>query len=806
MELTHDLAVEDQGDWLSSVLGTDVALSGDSPSALTCSAIVAFGVRQANPIDFLQAVLAALIYRYTNAARIYIEVRAGQCKVNEFALEANSTADNLMGADCRETTMAQNVVHAVIIVGDGRPRASATQIVLSVRAISPESADVEFSFQPGACDWDSANRFVGHFDALAQEMSRNSSSFISRINILPESETEYLLVRWNDTTAHLTEFQCLHEAFEAQVDDCPSAIAVIQGDRLWSFGEINGYANLLARHLIGIGVGPDIRVGVCLDKSPEFLISIIGIMKAGGAYVPLDPDYPNDRLKRMVDGVECKAIITSESVAKKNLLMHGVTEQIVFIDTVVRSAVSTSSDSVIDNPIGGATAGNLCYIIHTSGSTGSPKPIALCHGGVLNNLADLNSRFGVGNDDSLLALSSTSFDMSVYEFLGMTLAGGTVVVPDDDGGYNPATWVQLLLRHQVTVWNSAPPMVELLLDYLETANDVDALPLRLCMTGGDWVPSSMPERFRKVAPGLRFVAVGGATEASVSSTFFEAQVSGKTLGAHLPLGRPLANQRAYILDQEMMPVPIGIAGELYLAGKGLGRGYLERPEATAERFIEWSFLGRPPERVYRTGDMVRYLPDGDIEMLGRKDFQVKIGGRRIELGEIETTLARHPDVKHVVVVAMRNSSSAGTLVGYVVPTRSLVSTDSLFATLREALPKYMVPTTIELVESFPLTPNGKVDRKALSTSDWVRKVATPHNPRGDWESIVVAAWEDVLGVEMTSDDNFFDGGGDSISAIKSLARIDGRIRLADIYKNPTPAALSGYLQEKYGEPESCHPV
>jgi amino acid adenylation domain-containing protein len=761
---------------------------------------MALGGGHTNPIDFLQAVLAALIFRYTNTARVHIEVRSDQRRINEFDLAGDSTANSLMGSDRRETTKSHPVVQAAIAVGDGYPGESAAEMTLSVRATSPESTDVDFSFQSGVCSQESANRLVRHFGYLAQAMSENPSACISQINILSESEIETILVGWNNTTSHVTEYQCLHDAFEAQADERPNDIAVIHGDKMWSFGEINGFANRLANHLIGIGVGPDVRVGVCLDQSPEFLISIIGIMKAGGAYVPLDPEYPYDRLKQMIDGVECKAMITCERVAAKNSFLHGVTQQIFLIDTLMRSGVSADLVDNLDNPIGGATADNLCYVIHTSGSTGSPKPIALCHGGVLNNLADLNSRFDVGPGDALLALSSTSFDMSVYEFLGMALAGGTVVVPDDDGGYHPATWVRLLRHHQITVWNSAPPLVELLLDYLETTNDTEPLPVRLCMTGGDWVPSTLPKRFRKSAPDLRFVAVGGATEASVSSTFFEAPISAVPTRAHLPLGQPLANQRTYILDQQMLPVPIGIAGELCLAGKGLARGYLDCPEATAERFIEWSFSGEPPERIYRTGDMARFMPDGVIEMLGRKDFQVKIGGRRIELGEIETTLANHPDVKHAVVLAIRNSSNAGSLIGYVIPNRPQVSINTLLETLREKLPKYMIPTTIELLDSFPLTPNGKVDRNALSTSGGLEKLAVAHETTADWESIVVTAWEDVLGVEMTADDNFFDGGGDSISAIKSLARIDGRIKLADIYRNPTPAALSSYLLKKYGQP------
>ncbi|MFI0263052.1 amino acid adenylation domain-containing protein [Streptomyces sp. NPDC017056] len=661
-----------------------------------------------------------------------------------------------------------------------------------------EASKVTLSFDAAGFDDAYADRISGHYKVLLDHMVSTPDAPVARLNILTAQETDTMLRAWNATDTRLTEDSCLHQAFEARAAEAPDAVAAVFGTEAWSFDTVNRRANELAHRLIELGVGPDARVGIHLEKSPDLLVAILGVLKAGGAYVPLDPKYPRDRLARMVLGTGCEVMISSRALDRT--FLSEVRHHLLVDDLGSRPGAPAG------NPVTGVRPDSLCYVIHTSGSTGTPKPIALCHRGVLNNLADLNARYGVGPRDSVLALSSPSFDMSVYEFLGITIAGGTVVIPDAEAGYHPASWWELVDRHRVTVWNTAPPLIELFLDFVETGGDARPLPLKLCMTGGDWVPATMPARFRKVAPQLRFVALGGATEASIHSTAYEWDASEEWSSGHLPYGRPLANQRTFILDERMMPVPVGVPGELYLAGVGLARGYLNRPQETSERFVRWSCGDHLEERLYRTGDMARFRPDGLIEILGRKDFQVKINGIRVELGEIESTLAAHPAVQRAVVVSRTAPDGHVTLVAYVTAKRGgTPDYASLFDALHARLPKHMIPSSIDVVESLPLNKNGKVDRRALSSPAYGSATAPPlpqQGPQqtGSWYRVVLDAWRDVLGVDhLDGRDDFFENGGDSMKAIRSMVRIDRRLGVSDIYDHPTASALADHLAERYGE-------
>ncbi|HVQ90995.1 MAG TPA: amino acid adenylation domain-containing protein, partial [Mycobacteriales bacterium] len=476
----------------------------------------------------------------------------------------------------------------------------------------------------------------------------------------------------------------------------------------------------------------------------------------------LDPDYPAQRIAAMVEGTSC-AVMISRTELTANLPTAGTPLVLLDRDTGALSARPQY------NPSGGAGAESLCYVIHTSGSTGAPKPIALRHGGVTNNLADLNARFQVGPGDSVLALSSPSFDMSVYEFLGIIAAGGTVVVPDPGRSRDPAHWAELIAGADITIWNSAPALLGLLVDHLEQTGGQLFPMLRLAMLGGDWVPVTLPDRVRAAAPGLRFVALGGATEASIHSTGYEVAATDPAWTS-IPYGRPLANQRTYILDGARQPVPPGVPGELYLAGAGLARGYLDRPELTAERFIEWSHGEVTGERLYRTGDLARFGPDGLIELLGRMDFQVKINGLRVELGEVEAVLGSHPAVRQTVVIAR-----AGRLIAYLVPTdaAAVPGTDELRALAAGRLPAYMVPSAFVTLRRLPLTPNGKLDRTGLPEPDVAG--AEYRAPRSAAEKTLADAYAEVLGLTLVGvDDDFIAMGGDSIRSIQVVTRARAR--------------------------------
>jgi amino acid adenylation domain-containing protein len=529
-----------------------------------------------------------------------------------------------------------------------------------------------------------------------------------------------------------------------------------------------------------------IRVGLCLERSPELLIAVLGVLQAGGAYVPLDADYPADRLEFMLRDAGCAVLLTSTACMNR---LPQPDIPVVRLDRGLESIATWPAS----HPPASAGPEDLCYVIYTSGSTGQPKGIALRHRGVVNNLLDLNSRFGVGPGDRVLALSSTSFDMSVYELLGTTVAGATVVLPDPDRAKEPAHWADLVTKHRVTVWNSAPALLELFIGHLEQQGDRAADSIRLAMLGGDWIPLTLPDRLWAQAPRARFISLGGATEASIHSTVYEVAAT-QPDWTSIPYGRPMANQRTYLLDPAMQPVPIGVPGELYLAGTGLAQGYLNRPELTTQRFVSWSHGPVQDERLYRTGDLARYGPDGLIELLGRMDFQVKIRGLRIELGEVEDVLRRHPDVTEAVVAARQDGAGDRTLVGYLVARGGSVDVRAVHAHAAETLPAFMVPTALVVLDQFPLSPNGKVDRRRLPDPPQPAEGGAGEAPQGPREQRVADAFSRVLDLQRVGrDDDFFALGGDSWKAILVARAIGGELGVAELFHNPTVRKLAEVL-------------
>ncbi|MGW8982009.1 non-ribosomal peptide synthetase [Streptomyces parvus] len=791
---------------LSSALGLRPRPgSGEPGERLTRSLGITFPAAGGETFrrSFLIVATAVLVHRYTGLDQVSVEVFDGTGRVS-VVLSGDAGTGRLV-EELTTSPVAGPVpapppgAVAVSFTGDpGRAEGTAAGCEMVLYA-DVAASRATLSLDGSRFDSAFADRIVGHLKVLLDRMAKAPGDPVRELDILTDREADTLLREWNATDLRLTDDICLHQAFEARAAAHPEAVAAVFGDESWSFGRVNLRANELAHRLIGLGVGPDVRVAVHLERTPDLLVTILAVLKAGGAYVPLDPKYPRARLERMVLGTDCAVMVSSRALA--GALPTRVRHRLLVDEQPERPETRR------ENPLTEVGPDDLCYVIHTSGSTGTPKPIALRHRGVLNNLVDLNTRYDVGPADAVLALSSPGFDMSVYEFLGITLAGGTVVIPDPEAGHHPASWLELVHRHRITVWNSAPPLMDLFLDFVEVTGDRRPLPVELSLTGGDWVAAAMPDRFRKAAPRLRFVALGGATEASIHSTAFEADPSMPWGGGHLPYGRPLANQRTFILDERMMPVPVGVAGELCIGGVGLARGYLGRPDETKERFVPWTYRGRPEERLYRTGDMARFSSDGLIEILGRKDFQVKINGIRVELGDVESALAARPGVKRAVVVPRAAPRGRTALVGYVTSQRpGALDSASLLQELRERLPEHMVPASVEIMDALPLNRNGKVDRRALASSAErgvrpppvrVRRSAAP----GSWHRIVVEAWRDVLEADHLEDhDDFFEEGGDSMKAIRAMVRIDPRLRVSDLYRHRTAAALAAHLTETYGEP------
>lgn len=774
------------------------------------------------------AAFAALLYRYTG--RNHVELGLSRDRTDDTAIRLAVTGEATFRTLVKDAEKDAEAAQEHLAGGRLPVRTGATVPVdlpceaqLVLPAVGAGPLPVELRYDESVLDAATAGRLLTHFDALLTEGLARPDLPLAKLEFLGESELQQILVEWNATAADLPHPRsCLHEAFEDQAARTPEAVVVAQDDRLLTFRQVNTAANRLAHRLRRLGVGPDRRVGLYLDQSPDLLVAILGVLKAGGAYVPLDPGYPRSRVATMITGASCVAVLSRSDLADGLPPAEGPGARLIVLD---RAADELAAEPDHDpQPLAGPD--HLCYVMHTSGSTGTPKPIALCHRGVMNNIADLNTRFGVGPGDRVLGLSSPSFDMSVYEFLGVPVGGGTLVLPSPGRTRDPAHWAELSARHRITLWNTAPALLDLLLENLDHAErsapdeqpahpqpSKRALPLhdlRLVMLAGDWIPLRMPDRVRSRAPQSRFISLGGATEASIYSTLFEVEATDPAWTS-IPYGRPMANQRVYILDETLRPVPPGVTGELYLAGTGLARGYLDQPERTAERFLSWSY-GPVSERLYRTGDLARCDADGLIELIGRVDLQVKIHGLRVELTEIEAALRDHPAVREAVVTAQTDAVGAPVLVGYAVPHDSAgFRADDVREHLASRLPPHMVPGALLTLPVLPLSPNGKIDRKALPAA-FAPVPAGPEpavpaedRPQGPWEKRLGAVWQQVLGVaSVRRDDDFFMLGGDSMRAMRTMTLIPG-FTLVDLYRCPTLRELARHLENSAGDPAAGPP-
>lgn len=499
-------------------------------------------------------------------------------------------------------------------------------------------------------------RLGGHLITLLERAIAEPTEAAIKLSMLTPDERHQLLHEWNDTIVDFPADSCLHQLFEAQVERQPDAVAVICLGTEVSYGALNRRANQLAHFLTSAGVGPEVLVGLCIERSIEMVVGLLAIHKAGGAYVPLDPAYPKDRIALMLEDSRVPVVLTQQHLLD---IVQPCDARIVCVDSE-QDAVSGFG---VHNPASGVAAGNLAYVIYTSGSTGRPKGAMLDHRGRVNNFCDFNRRFDVGPGDRLLALSSPSFDMSAYDVFGTLAAGATIVVPEPAATLDPARWAQMMVEHEITVWHSVPALLELLVDHIGDRSVLQPRWLRLVLLGGDWIPLALPARITALASGCRVISMGGATEVSMDSTIFEIDAV-RPEWKSIPYGAPMANQLAYVLDPKLGLVPVGVPGELHLGGIGVGRGYLNRPELTAEKFIPNPF--RRGERLYKTGDLARWRPDGNLELLGRIDFQVKIRGFRVELGEIEAALRKHESVRECVVLARGTPPRELRLVAYVV--------------------------------------------------------------------------------------------------------------------------------------------
>jgi amino acid adenylation domain-containing protein len=608
-------------------------------------------------------------------------------------------------------------------------------------------------------DATTVDRYLAHWQTLLRAALAAPERPLAELPLLDASARHQLTAEWNDTAADFPRQACLHELIAARAEAAPAAPAVLSDDGDLTYRELRARALTLAAHLGALGVGPGDRVGISVGPGPRRMIGLLGIAEAGGAYVPLDPAYPAARLELMARDARARVLVT-DGLAFPGIESVGVPGE----GAPARAPLAPRRSPEIP-----------AYVIYTSGSTGTPKGVVLDHRGRVNNFTDFNRRFGVGPDDRLLAVSSLSFDMTAYDVFGTLAAGGAIVLPRTGDMLDPARWAELMRRHRVTVWHSAPALLEMLVQHLESQSSQELPALRLVLLGGDWIPLSLPDRLRRFAPGAVVISLGGATEVSMDSTIYRVDEV-RPEWTSIPYGRPMANQRAHVVDGLLQPAPIGVPGELLLGGIGVGQGYFGRPDLTAWKFVPDPF-GPSGSRLYRTGDLARYRPDGQLELLGRIDFQVKVRGVRIELGEVTAALAQHPAVREAVVTARPDPTGTPRLIGYVVPRHPVPSPGDLQTFLRGRLPEPMVPTAWVFLDALPLSPNGKVDRRALPDPDPEQaRAGRIHVPtRTPLETVVARVWSDLLRVSPMSpigaEDHFFELGGHSLLATQAVSRL-----------------------------------
>ncbi|AUX29428.1 MULTISPECIES: non-ribosomal peptide synthetase/type I polyketide synthase [Sorangium] len=634
----------------------------------------------------------------------------------------------------------------------------------------------ELEYATDLFDAATAARMARHFQTLLEGISLSPERSISDLPLITAAERHQLVSEWNDTRVSYPEDTCIHELFEARAEERPDAAAVVSGQRALSYRELNQRANRLAHHLRSLGVGAEVRVGICVERSLEMVIGLLGILKAGGAYVPLDPAYPQERLAFMLEDSGATVLITDER-------LHGALPAPSCSRVLLEAAQAQGGRESAENPRCHVAPSDLAYVIYTSGSTGRPKGVAIEHRSAVAFLHWVQQVFSPDELAGVLASTSLCFDLSIFEVFGALSAGGTVIVARD-----AMELPSLPGRDAVTLINTVPSaMAELL--------RMGALPpsARTVNLAGETLDSALAQRVHAVPTVERLYNLYGPTEATTYAT-----ISLVGRGSRLPpsIGRPIANTRVYVLDARLEPVPVGVYGELYVGGAGLSRGYLGRPELSAERFVRDPFSPTPGARMYRTGDVARFRPTGELELSGRLDHQIKLRGYRIELGEIEAALRRHPAVRDAVAMARHDDGGDRRLVAYVVAREGEATSIAMLRDhLRRLLPEPMVPSAFAWIEALPLTPSGKVDRNALPAPSRTRPEEGDFvAPRTPPEELLAGLFADVLGRDRVSVlDSFFELGGHSLSATQLLSRLRAsfavELPLRALFETPTVSGL-----------------
>ncbi|MEH2279461.1 MAG: amino acid adenylation domain-containing protein [Nostoc sp.] len=657
-----------------------------------------------------------------------------------------------------------------------------------------------FEYNTDLFDTSTIKRMAGHFQVLLEGIIASPEQRLSNLPLLTPAEENQILVQWNCTQSEYHQDRCLHQLFEMQVKRTPDQVAVVFGFSKLTYQQLNTQANQLAHYLRSLGVGANVLVGVCVERSLEMLVGLLGILKAGGAYVPLDPDYPKERLSFMLSDSQVSVLLT------QNKLVNQLPEHRAYVICLDTDWEKISYESE-QNPVSETVAENLAYVIYTSGSTGRPKGVMVTHRNLVNAYMAWEDAYQLRSCTSHLQMASFSFDVFSGDMIRALCSGAKLVICPREWLLEPEKLYKLMQKQKVDCAEFVPPVLRNLIQYLEKTQQ-NLTFMKLLIVGSDsWYVQEYRQFQHFLGAETRLIHGYGVTEATIDSLYFENTSINLFVDGLVPIGRPFANTKIYVLDRNLQPVPIGVPGELYISGMGLARGYLNQPELTEQKFIRnhFSLSNELGTRLYKTGDLARYLSDGNIELLGRLDYQVKIRGFRIELGEIESVLGQYPNVQNVMVVARPEENGSSGLVAYLTPQFADCQIWDLRNYLKQRLPGYMIPSAFVTLEQFPQTPNGKVDRKALPVPTILSSAvyAPPYNQA---EEKIAAAWRQVLNREKLSiHDNFFEVGGHSLLVVQVhhlLSSDYPSLKIVDLFTYPSIHSMANYLLHPLGFPIS----
>lgn len=667
-----------------------------------------------------------------------------------------------------------------------------TNFPLSIGIFAEDELSIEMNYDKSRFDDNTITRLLNNMETLLCNMIMYPARPLSEIQILSEAERQMMLVEWNREKTDFPQDICIHHLFEQWAVRTPEETAVVFEEKRLTYQQLSHRANRLAISLLQQGIGPEDLIGICVERSLEMVIGVMGILKAGAAYVPLDPAYPLERISFMLNDAQVRVLLVHEQTAP---LLKDLKVKMIFINADLDGGAEEEESASFVS----VSPDNLAYVIYTSGSTGRPKGVMISHRNVVGFLYSYKQVTRDGEKRIGTMVAPFSFDTSVEEMFSTLCFGGALHIVRPEQSADAEYFADYLINHRITTAYIVPDLLREVAGYLEKKKD--QLNLRCLITGLAPKKQQVLQRFRDLSEGLRILNAYGPTEVTYGATAFEF-IAASEPDRDVPIGRPFPNYEVYIVDSQINPVPVGVCGELLISGVGLSRGYRNLPDLTAEKFICNPFSRDPGAKLYRTGDMCCYLPDGNIEFLGRLDDQVKIRGFRIEPGEIESVLNQHADIAQAVVIAREDQAGDKTLAAYIVPKNKHVLLTALRRFLKEQLPSYMLPSAFVMLDALPLMPNGKIDRKALPLPDFSKRSSEEDLvlPRTPTEEMISGIWSEVLDREKIGmHDDFFALGGHSLRAVQVIARINkafgANISLRSFFEAPTIAGLSSLLQD-----------